>query len=291
MEVHMSYELAISRANPTCFLFLIDQSGSMMDPIQGIQDNPRKADFIVDLINKTIQTLVLQASKDDGIRRYYQVGALGYGSDVTNLLGWLSSEDELVWIDKLADNPKLIETREKKESDGAGGFVSLEHPFPVWIESVASGRTSMCEALEKAKVILEEWVDNNPNAYPPTIINFTDGEATDGDPTEVGQEIKKIQTTDGEVLMFTLHVSSNQFAKTLFCPVSSEELPDAAAKMMFSISSPLTPTMLAYAKEYGMTLEKGSRAFVYNAGIEALVRMIEIGSRGTENLIGESFEV
>ena len=70
----MSYELAISRANPTCFLFLIDQSGSMMDPIQGIQDNPRKADFIVDLINKTIQTLVLQASKDDGIRRYYQVG-------------------------------------------------------------------------------------------------------------------------------------------------------------------------------------------------------------------------
>ncbi len=31
----MSYSAEISRNNPTCFLFLIDQSGSMNDPWSG----------------------------------------------------------------------------------------------------------------------------------------------------------------------------------------------------------------------------------------------------------------
>ena len=34
----MPYTAEISRANPTCFLFLIDQSGSMADPFGGGAD-------------------------------------------------------------------------------------------------------------------------------------------------------------------------------------------------------------------------------------------------------------
>jgi hypothetical protein len=53
----MSYEAEISQANPTCFLFLVDQSGSM-----GKRFGPRasctKAQGVADTINRLISTLV-----------------------------------------------------------------------------------------------------------------------------------------------------------------------------------------------------------------------------------------
>ena len=198
----MAYTVEISRANPTCFFFLIDQSGSMYDPIMGVQGNPRKADFVADAINKVIQTLITTAAKDEGIRRYYQIGALGYGNVISNPFDFIISNQELIWIDDLAQKPLRIEDREKKEPDGVGGYIKVQTKFPIWIEPVASGRTPMCDALIRTKLILEKWAQEHPYSYPPTIINFTDGEANDdGDPTAIAQEIKKISTLDGGVLV------------------------------------------------------------------------------------------
>lgn len=277
----MSYEAEISRVNPTCFFFLIDQSSSMLDPIMGVTGNPSKADFIADAINKVIQSLVVTASKDTNILRYYQIGALGYGAKITSPLDYFSGDQELVWIDDLATNLLRIEDREKIVSDGAGGVIKVPTKFPIWIESFAYGWTPMCEALERTKVILGTWVKNHPNAYPPTVINFTDGEANDdGDPTTIAQELRSIHTSDGDVLVFTLHVSSNQSSNATVCPNVDELLPDAPSKRMFDMSSQLTSIMLSMAKDdYGIELLKGAKAFVYNANIEQLVTMLDIGTR------------
>jgi hypothetical protein len=40
----MSYSAEISRTNPSCFLFLIDRSGSMEDPFGAGESNRSKAD-------------------------------------------------------------------------------------------------------------------------------------------------------------------------------------------------------------------------------------------------------
>lgn len=277
----MSYEAEISRVNPTCFFFLIDQSSSMLDPIMGVQGNPSKADFVADAINKVIQSLVVTASKDTDILRYYQIGAIGYGAKITSPFDYFSVGQELVWIDDLAAAPLRIEEREKIVSDGAGGIIKVPTKFPIWIESFAYGWTPMCEALEQTKTILEAWVENHPNAYPPTVINFTDGEANDdGDPTAIAKDLKSIRTNDGEILVFTLHVSSNQLSNATVCPNVDELLPDAPSKRMFDMSSPLTNSMLSMAKEdYRIELMKGAKAFVYNANIEQLVTMLDIGTR------------
>lgn len=277
----MSYEAEISRVNPTCFFFLIDQSSSMLDPIMGVQGNPSKADFVSDAINKVIQSLVVTASKDTDVLRYYQIGALGYGAKISSPFDYFSGNQELVWIDDLASKPLRIEDREKIAPDGAGGVTKLPTKFPVWIESFAYGWTPMCEALGKTKTILEAWVNSHPNAYPPTVINFTDGEANDdGDPTAIAQELKTISTKDGGSLLFTLHVSSNQSSNAIVCPHIDELLPDVASKRMFEMSSPLTSNMLSMAKEdYGIDMVEGAKAFVYNANIEQLVTMLDIGTR------------
>ena len=44
----MSYEAEISRSNPSCFVFLIDQSGSMGDPFGGAGEHRRKADGVAE---------------------------------------------------------------------------------------------------------------------------------------------------------------------------------------------------------------------------------------------------
>lgn len=72
----MSYSAEISRDNPTCILFIIDQSGSMSDVMPSGRS---KADFVADVLNKTIYTLVTNCTKADGVRSYFDIGVIGYG--------------------------------------------------------------------------------------------------------------------------------------------------------------------------------------------------------------------
>src|SRR5437879_12452206 len=78
----MSYTAEISRRNPSCFLFLIDQSGSMVDPFGGEESGRRKADQVADVINRLLQNLIIKCAKHEGVRAYYQIGVSGYGPPV-----------------------------------------------------------------------------------------------------------------------------------------------------------------------------------------------------------------
>ena len=77
----MPYTAEISRTNPTCFLFLVDQSSSMLEPFGGNQES-NKAEGVADAINRLLQNLVLKCAKSEGIRDYFHVGVIGYGGRV-----------------------------------------------------------------------------------------------------------------------------------------------------------------------------------------------------------------
>jgi hypothetical protein len=72
----MAYSAEISRDNPTNFLFVIDQSGSMDEQMP---TGKSKAAFVADVLNKTIYTLVTNCTKADGVRNYFDVGVIVYG--------------------------------------------------------------------------------------------------------------------------------------------------------------------------------------------------------------------
>ena len=275
----MAYKAEISRGNPTCFFFLIDQSSSMVDPIMGVQGNPRKAEFVADALNKVIQTLIVTASKDLEIRNYYQIGAIGYGNVVGSAFSNLYGEQELVWVDELYKKPLRIDERMKRESDGAGGIIQVPTKFPIWIDPTANGRTPMCEALDRTKNILEKWVKEHPMSFPPTVINLTDGEANDGDPRIAAQALRDLQTSDGNVILLTVHVSSSPFSQQIFFPGVKEGLPDEPSKVMFDMCSPLTESMIKTAEDLlQIKLDKDAKGFVYNSGIEGIVSALEIGT-------------
>ena len=273
----MPYIAEISRVNPSCFLFLLDQSGSMSDPLAG-ESGKRKADKVADVINKFLQNLVIKCGKNEGVRNYFHVGVLGYGANVGPAFGGSIANRDLVPISEIADFPARIEERAKKVDDGAGGLVETKVKFPIWFDAVANGGTPMCQALGQAQKVISDWTTKNPTCFPPIVINVTDGESTDGDPSTAADAIKGLATTDGNVLLFNAHVSSDASPTVLF-PDAETSLPNDWSKLLFRMSSTLTDTMVGGARQEGITVSAASKGFVFNANLEALINFIDIGTR------------
>src|SRR5580658_369903 len=102
----MAYSAEIKRANPTCFLFLIDQSGSMQDAWGG-QAGTKKSESLATIINNLLQGLVLICSNDPNDykpRNYFSIGVIGYGSNVGPAFVGALAGQELVAIPDIAEN-------------------------------------------------------------------------------------------------------------------------------------------------------------------------------------------
>ena len=275
----MPYTAEISRDNPSCFLFLIDQSTSMEEEISAGDSTQPKATGVADTMNRWLQELSIKCAKSDGVRDYYHVGVLGYGKTVGPCVNGSSDGNEIIPVSQIADNPARLEERTKKIPDGAGGVTDQTIRFPVWFDPIADGGTPMCRAAGEAERILSEWLAAHPDCFPPIVIHITDGEATDGDPTERIRALTNLSSSDGNVMLFNIHLSANPDANSITFPESADDLPDDYSKMLFETSSPLTPTMRALAKEHGFNPSETARSFVLNADMVLLVQAIDIGTR------------
>ena len=275
----MSYTAEISRNNPTAFLFLVDQSGSMSDPMN---PNVSKAQFVADVLNRTLTTLITRCTKSEGTRNYFEIGVIGYSGEgaYNGFQGDLGSSI-IHPISAIEASPLRIEQRKKKMDDGAGGIVEQSINFPVWFEPNANGGTPMCQAVTRAAEELVAWCDTHPNSYPPTVLHITDGESTDGNPEELATQLRQIQTNDGTVLMFNLHVSPAS-SKEITFPASETGLPDAYAQMLFRMSSPLPEHLVRFAQEKGYTVGSESRGFMFKADAVQIVEFFDIGTRASQ---------
>ena len=273
----MPYSAEISRSNPSCFLFIVDQSGSMHDGWGG-DPTKRKADMVATIINNLLSNLVLKCAKDEGIRNYFEVGVLGYGTRAGSAFGGALAGKSLVLVSDLADNPLRLEERLRKQDDGAGGILETKVKFPVWFDPVAGGGTPMCHVLSLAQTILADWIRKHPDSFPPIAFNITDGESTDGDPAQAAAAVRHLATSDGSVLLFNLHLSAHKAAPVSF-PHHSEGLPDEFAVRLFGMSSELPDGMRAKLREEGYSTESGSRGFVFNADPVVTINFLDIGTR------------
>lgn len=274
----MAYSAEISRSNPSCFLFVIDQSGSMADNYVSVAKP--KSEALADVINRMLQQLVIKCAKSEGVRDYYHVGVIGYGANGVGAAfsGNLSGQS-LVSISTIANNPARIEERTKRISDGAGGLVDTKVKFPIWFDPTANGGTPMTEAFREANNIISGWLASHPQCFPPVVIHITDGESTDGDPTEQMRKLAGQSSDDGNVILFNLHTSARSSNPISF-PGPEVELPDQYSEMLFSGASALPNFMRNVAiKEFNLNLSDGAKAFVLNGDIDLIITAIEIGTR------------
>jgi hypothetical protein len=285
-SAEMLYRAEISRKNPGCIIFALDQSSSMGDPLGHTPlaehmpagaTTGRKADQVADIVNRFLFELTSRCTSADGIRDYFHMGVYAYGADVGPAFKGGLAGRQLAALSEVGDNPVRIEERQREVPDGAGGTTRLPIQFPVWIDPVASDGTPMRRALEQIHAILAGWVSEHVDSFPPIVLNITDGEA-DADPEAASAQLRQLKTRHGDVLVFNAHVSSRA-AQPVWFPASEEGLPDDFARQLFRMSSVLPPSMVTAAEGLGFPVGPQSRGFVFNADIVTLVHFIDIGTR------------
>jgi uncharacterized protein YegL len=279
----MAYSMEISRQNKALFLFLLDQSYSMEDPMANSTN--RKIDELTAAINAWLQNLSIACAKAEGFKDFFDIGIIGYGTDEESnpiiepaLIGPLAGRD-IVTISEIAENPARIDTVTAfMQDDETGDLLEMPQQMPIWIDPVTRGATPICSAIVKVCEIVDNWIAQHPNSFPPIIINITDGESSEGDPIPYADTLKQRGTNDGTVLFFNCCVSSTAADPFLF-KGNGELLPDEFAKSLFKMSSVLPESVVEKARAAGQELESNARGMAYNADMVSLIKFLDLGTR------------
>ncbi len=274
-----TYSAEIKRSQPTAIVLLIDQSGSM--------NEHSKAVHCANAINNLLSEILNIATKEDGLRDYIDVALVGYGAnkDAEFLL-----QDGFMTLSHLAKNYKMVQQEVKKEMRGK---TIIEHKdIKTWIEPIAKNATPMGNAFDKTLEILEKWITKNPDSFPPVIINVSDGQQTDCKDDIMLQKalnIKKLATTDGNILLFNCHLG-NDTNNTFIFPENREQLPqnDNYANLMYNMSSVLPPQFhqkIAQITQKDIPNNAQIAAMGFNADGNSFVKLLEVGTKTQKNAI------
>ena len=278
----MPYTAEISRLNPGCFLFLVIQCMTL----------PHES---ADAVNRIVDTLSQRCSSGMDVRDYFHIGVLGFstrlfgtGIKTTYALPGTSPERPFLPISKVVEVAD-IEERQVREDYGGGEIVEVTRRMPVWLKHHNGGLDPMCAMLRSVEPALAEWIGQHPDSYPPIVIIICDGYATDGNPLGDAERIKSLRTNDGNVLLFTVHLSHNNQSRPTLFPSREDGLLSLGegtddSKMMFRMASVLPEGSRRAANSLGFAADENSRGLVLNADAVALAQFLDIGTRGPSNL-------
>ncbi len=98
------------------------------------------------------------------------------------------------------------------------------------------------------------------------------------DPYQAATDLMSLSSSDGEVLLFNLHLSSSA-EKAIEYPNDEEKLTDDHSKLLFSMSSILPEYMQKMLSSEGVPVTFSTRGFVFNADLVSVIRFLDIGTR------------
>jgi hypothetical protein len=276
------YKAPITRLHPTAFIVLIDRSGSMSEEIVFAGQVMPKSHAGAIVANSFIDELLWRAHRAGEVYDYYEIAVLGYSGDgVTSLI---SPEGEFTRPSRLAMANVRRErlSRERMLPDGRSVVTVTEQNM--WIEPEATGATPMRAALGEALTLLEKWYRRTGNraSYPPTVLNITDGEASDGsedDIREIARQIRATGTADGNTLLINTHLGRCNEAASVAFPTSSDQLPPHRyARLLWDISSEMPAPYHDFVAQMRGEAGRIPRGMSFNCPLADVVAMMNIGS-------------
>lgn len=259
----------ISRERPGLFVFLIDQSQSMGGRF--IHTEYSKAQAVAYTVNQTIYNLILNCMPYGEVEDYYHFAAIGYGGTEARLaFGGKLDGLQTVPAKQVAASPLRVEVAPSEQGKDP-------ERYPVWIAPRYQGMTPMCQALTRARELIEDWVVDFPKSAPPIVMNISDGEANDGPVRPIAAALKTTGTETGGTLLFNCCLTGRP-EEPLAYPATSDGLDDEYGRDMFDIASELPSYMAKVAGDLGVETVPGSRGFVYNGDMISLVHFLTIGT-------------
>ncbi len=277
------YKAPITRLHPTAFVVLIDRSGSMKEKIFFSGEEMPKSRAVALVVNSFIDELLYRARREGGVRDYYDIAVIGYSGDGIESL--LSSTGEFTTPSRLAALKVRREQIVRERMLPSGRSVMAVTAQNMWIEPKAAGITPMCGVMRDALALLEWWCRRKTNAtsHPPTVINITDGEASDGSEDRIrgfASAIRDTGTADGNTLLINIHLAKvSDVQQPVLFPSSPDELPvHRYARLLYDISSEMPENYHDVVASIRPGFVAPFRGMAYNSPIADLVAMMNIGS-------------
>ncbi|MBY8863886.1 sel1 repeat family protein [Nocardia sp. CA2R105] len=273
--VREQYSAVVGRRQPVMLFLMVDQSSSMSEVWPRLDQS--KAKVASDIVNKALYNVALMCSRGGGrLYDYFNIGVFGYGAELGPILGDVSASNSIVSVNQLMMTAR-VEEHKAVVKWGAGDIMDVTKR-PIWVEPVADGDTPMTEAFLSIESMIAAWCEQHPSSFPPIVVNITDGESTDGDPSAAAKRICLTGTDDGPTLLFNLNLSVKSDSRLVF-PHASTGLPDRTSKLLFELSSELPETVLASAADVGYPVKAGARGFLFNSDLNAILNLLITGTR------------
>lgn len=269
------YDKQWSSANPGLLIILVDQSGSMLERMPGV--NQSRTEYASMAVNRVIYSIINKSFSGTTPKNRAFISVLGYNHEVREI-----ASD---YIQALAAKPLHMQKVTKKIPDGAGGLIDIEEEMPIWVEPIdRQGTTNMKGAFELAQQIIEKWISARPDSPAPVIINISDGvpywsnknvdECMD-ETAEVVRKVSQLSTSDGNVLIFNACIGDG--VKTVF-PATESEVYDEEGKFLFRISSVIPEGYEEAALKQELPLKDGAKGCISGADAVDLIKLIDFGS-------------
>lgn len=283
------YSQRITRTRRTAIVLAVDCSTSMQE-MTAINDMPMsKAEAIAFACNYLVDELMALATRHDGLRDYYDIAIIGYSGDgIESLL----PDEGFNSIANLATIAPAARDYTFVCNDPLLGRCDISYAIRPWIEAKATGSTPMFEALTLASELVERWCADpaNRNSFPPMVFNISDGEPTDATIDEmitIAERIKQSATTDGNALLFNLHLGNESSQRPVVFPRECNFRSECPHQnMLFRMSSRL-PERLEAAMTSATDehhADRGPyRCVAFNASFSELMSMLNIGSESIAN--------
>lgn len=270
----MPYSQQISSKTPGLFLILLDQSGSMQDPYGSCT----KARTAAEVVNYMIYELQETCMDGGEIKPRLSLGVIGYGDSARPLFACK--------IDKVPEKVIGQQKYSRGQVTCAGQEFQSDFTMPIWVKEKANGGTPMGDAFNRAREVAEMWLKTAPASFPPVIINVTDGEPDNMDAARSAARrlVNEIATSDGNALLFNVHIIDDRNAGEILMPASSASLAGMQnetrgfAEFLYDISSVLPDSLLSDAAKAGLSPQPGSRGFIFNASPTTLFKMMKFGT-------------
>jgi hypothetical protein len=221
----MSYDILATSATPALIVYVIDASGSMLQPL----GNERRIDVVREAFTEALCQMIFRSTKGSIISRRYKLAMFAYSDHVYDVLGNIKTVDQVAQMGV----PELFTMR----------------------------GTDTFQALLAVKRLLAHELPNLAASPAPLVCHITDGEYDSSDPEPIARRIMNMEVKDGKVLLQNILISDHALEQPITdLRRSTGILPDTKlvdeyARKLRSCSSPMPNSYWEATREEGYAFD------------------------------------
>lgn len=270
------YTTPCSTSNPGLIVIIGDSSHSMIG---------EKNEVLNDSFNYFVNELIFTNGNGRKIKDNLYLCFIEYGGDGGDTAKILRQG----FLSEFANNPIGFKQINSSIINGDLFPDGNEQTMPVFVNYQAKGATATSNAFSIAADVITRFVTIHPDSPAPKVIHITDGHPWSNQykfeevnrTNEAASKLTSIGTTDGNTILFNLHIIGENDDKKepqYFFPEKGTEILGYGNRILESLSVVIPPIYVANAKRFGMTLGENPMSFATNVDAKHILKFIMFGS-------------